>query len=159
MKTNDIRSLQALRQLREQRASNQLAAQQQLCRDTHVALDDAREKLRLHRESLARKAEQIYGTFSEGLSINAWHAAQEQLNELAEGQRELEGSVQQTAETLEAQERDRDVFRAARLARQRQAEACDSLLQVRLQSERRAGEHREDADEIPAVQPLAGGAA
>lgn len=154
MKTDDLRSLHALRRLREQRASSQLAAQQQRCRDTHHELDDAKEKLRLHREAIARKAEQIYGTFSEGLSINAWHAAQEHLNELADSQRHLEGSVEHTAQTLEAQER--EVFRAARLARQRQAEACDSLLEDRLHSERRAGEHRDDADDIPAAAPGGG---
>jgi hypothetical protein len=157
MKTNDLRSLQALRQLREQRASSQLAAQQQRCRDSHHELDDAKEKLRLHREAIARKAENIYGTFSEGLSINAWHAAQEHLSELADSQRQLEGSVEQTAQTLEVQEREREVFRAARLARQRQAEACDALLEGRLHSERRAGEHRDEADDIPAPAP--GGAA
>lgn len=153
MKTDDLRSLQALRQLREQRASSQLAAQQQRCRDTHEALDDAKEKLRLHREALALKAEKIYGTFSQGLSINAWHAAQEQLNDLADSQRELEGSVEQTAQSLEAQEREREVFRAARLTRQRQAEACESLLDDRLRIERRAGEHRDDADDIPVAAP------
>lgn len=153
MKTDDLRSLQALRQLREQRASSQLAAQQQRCRDTNQDLDGAKEKLRLHREAIARKAEQIYGTFSEGLSINAWHAAQDHLNELADSQRQLEGSVEQTAQTLDAQEREREVFRAARLARQRQAEACDSLLEDRLHSERRAGEHRDDADDIPVAVP------
>lgn len=158
MKTNDIRSLQALRQMREQRASQQLAAQQQVCRNTHVALDDAKEKLRLHREALVRKAEQIYGTVSEGVSISTWQAAQEQLNELAHDQQALENSVEQTAQTLQAQERERDVFRAARLARQRQVEASDALLDVRLQSERRAAEHRDDAEEIPRAV-LAGGAA
>lgn len=151
MNTHDLRSLQALRQLREQRASSQLVAQQQRCRDTGAALDDAREKLRLHREALARKAEQIYGTFSEGLSISAWHAAQEHLSELADSQRELEGSVEQTESDLHALEREREVFRTARLARQRQADACDALLEGRLQDERRAGEQRDDADEVPAA--------
>ncbi|OCR23196.1 Myosin heavy chain B (MHC B) [Pseudomonas syringae] len=153
MKTNDLRSLQALRQLREQRASSQLAAQQQRCRATHDALDDAKEKMRLHRETVAREAQKVYGLFSEGLSINAWHAAQAQLDELADGQQQLEGSVDQVAETLDVQEREREVFRLARMARQRQSEACQSLLEVRVQDERRAGERREEADEIPRTSP------
>lgn len=153
MKTNDLRSLQALRQLREQRASSQLAAQQQRCRETSGALDDAREKLRVHREAVAREAQKVYGLFSEGLSINAWHAAQAQLDELADGQQQLEGSVEQVAQTLDVQEREREVFRVARMARQRQSEACQSLLQGRVQDERRAGEHREEADEIPRASP------
>lgn len=149
MKTNDLRSLQALRQLREQRASSQLAAQQQRCRETHGVLDDARETLRLHREALARKAEQLYGECSAGLSVSAWQAAQAHLHELSEDQRELEGSVDQTEQTLQAQEREREIFRTARLARQRQADACDALLEGRLSSERRAAEHRDDAEDIP----------
>ncbi|WP_434563139.1 hypothetical protein J3P95_11315 [Pseudomonas sp. Z5-35] len=153
MKTNDLRSLQALRQLREQRAASQLAAQQQRCSDTHHALDDARDKLHLHRESLAREAERIYGSFSDGLSINAWHAAQEHLNELADSRHQLEESVERTAQLLEVQEQEREMFRAARMARQRQADACDSLLEGRLQSERRAGESRDDAEDIPAAAP------
>jgi len=153
MKTNDLRSLQALRQLREQRASSQLAAQQQRCHETSDALDDAKEKLRLHRETVAREAENIYGLFSAGLSIYAWHAAQAQLDEWADGQQQLEGSVEQVAETLDEQEREREVFRRARMARQRQSEACQSLLEVRVQDELRAGEHREEADEIPRALP------
>ncbi|MEQ7921736.1 hypothetical protein ABQX22_21255 [Xanthomonas sp. WHRI 1810A] len=157
MKTDDLRSLHALRQLREQRASSQLAAQQQRCRDTHEALDDAKEKLRLHREAVARRAENLYGAASEGMTLNAWHAAQEQLDALADSQQALQGSVAQSAQALQEQEQARDRFRAARLARQRQAEACESLLEGRLRNERRAGEHREDADEIPTALP--GGAA
>jgi hypothetical protein len=153
MKTDDLRSLHALRQLREQRASSQLAAQQQRCRDTHEALDDAKEKLRLHREAVARRAETLFGAASEGMTLNAWRAAQEQLDALADDQRVLQGSVAQNAQVLDEQERERDRFRAARLARQRQAEACDALLEGRLSNERRAGEHREDADEIAASRP------
>jgi hypothetical protein len=149
MNTNDLRSLQALRQLREQRASSQLAAQQQRCRETHSALDDAKEKLRLHREALARKAEQIYGNFSEGLSVSAWQAAQDHLDELADNQRALETSVDLNEQALAAQERERDVFRTARMARQRQAEACDSLLDHRLRSELQARERRDESDDLP----------
>lgn len=153
MKTNDLRSLQALRQLREQRAASQLATQQQRCRETSTALDDAKEKLRLHRESLAREAEKIYGSFSEGLSVNAWHAAQEHLQDLSDSQQQLETSVHDAAQTLESQEQEREALRRARMARQRQAEACDSLLDNRERHERRAGEHREEADEIPRAAP------
>ena len=156
MKTSDLRSLQALRQLREQRAASQLAVQQQRCSDTHHALDDAKNTLRLHREALAREAERLYGSFSDGLSINAWHAAQAHLDELAGSRRRLEASVEQTAQLLEVQEQEREVFRAARLARQRQADACDSLLEGRLHSERRAGESRDDAEAIPAAAPPRG---
>jgi hypothetical protein len=153
MKTNELRSLQALRQLREQRASSQFAAQQQRCRETHDALDDAREKLRLHREAVAREAEKVYGLFSEGLSINAWHAAQAHLEDLSDSQQRLEGGVDEVAQTLEVQEQEREVFRLARMARQRQSEACESLLEGRVQNERRAGEHREEADDIPRASP------
>ncbi|MGZ9706934.1 hypothetical protein ACXX81_13030 [Pseudomonas sp. GNP013] len=153
MKTNDLRNLQALRQLREQRAASQLAAQQQRCCDTHHALDDARETLRLHRESLAREAERIYGAFSDGLSIHAWQAAQEHLNQLAGSRCELQASVEQMARCLEVQEQERDVFHAARVVRQRQALACDLLLEGRLQSERRAWDSRDEADDIPVSAP------
>lgn len=153
MKTNDLRSLQALRQLREQRASSQLAAQQQRCREINSTLNDAKEKLRLHRESIAREAEKIYGSFSEGLSINAWHAAQEHLQDLSDSQQQLEVSVGEVTQTLETQEQEREVFRIARMARQRQAEACDLLLDSRERHERRAGEHRDEADEMPRAMP------
>ena len=153
MKTADLRSLQALRQLREQRAASQLAVQQQRCCNTRHALDDVREKLRLRREALAREAERLYGTFSDGLSISAWHAAQEYLNQLAGSRSQLEASVEQTARLLEVQEQEREVFQATRMARERQAEACDSLLKGRLQNERRAREFRDEADDIPAAGP------
>ncbi|MBC3346035.1 YscO family type III secretion system apparatus protein [Pseudomonas sp. SWRI196] len=152
MKTNDMRNLQALRQLREQRASSQLAAQQQRCRETHVALDDAKEKLRLHREALAREAERIYGLIGAGVSISNWHAAQEHLEVLYEGgQRQLEVSVSEMARTLAVHEQTREVFRVAHAARQRQAQACDTLLDDRERLERRVDEHRLEADEIPRV--------
>jgi flagellar biosynthesis chaperone FliJ len=153
MKTNDLYDLQALRQVREQRASSHLAAQQQRCRDTHQSLDDAKEKLRLHREAIARKAEALYGRFSEGLSISAWQAAQDQLNELAEDRRRLEESVEQNAHTLDEQERERDAFRRAHLLRRRQAEACDMLLDTHLKEAHRHAGRREEADEMPAITP------
>lgn len=152
MKTNDMRNLQALRQLREQRASSQLVAQQQRCRETHVALDDAKEKLRLHREALAREAERIFGLISQGVSVSDWQAAQDHLEALYEGgQRKLEASVGEVARTLEAHEHTREVFRVAHVARQRQSEACDTLLDGRERQERRVDEHRLEADETPRV--------
>lgn len=156
MKTSDLRNLQALRQLREQRAANALAGQRQRCRETGHALDDAREKLRLHREALAATAEKLLGSFSEGLSISAWQAAQAQLDELTDSRLLLEGSVEQTEQTLNNQERERELFRTARLARQRQAEACDALLLGRVQSERRTGELRDDEETIPTSSPRGG---
>lgn len=150
MKTSDMRSLQALRQLREQRASSQLVAQQRRCRETNVALDDAKEKLRLHRETLAREAERIYGSISEGMSISDWRMAQEHLEALYEGgQRQLEVSVSEVARTLEIHEHQREVFRVAHVARQRQVQACDTLLEGRERVERLIDEHRLEADEIP----------
>lgn len=154
MKSHELRNLNALRQLREQRASGQLAAQQQRCRETHEVLDDAREKLRLHRESLAREAEKLYGRFSEGLSINAWHEAQARLAELEDDQQQLESGVQQARQTLDGQEQERDVFRIARAARQRQADAWQMLVDGREQGERREGELREEDDDVFA--PLSG---
>lgn len=154
MKSHELRNLHAVRQLREQRASSQLAAQQQRCRETHDVLDDAKEKLRLHRESIAREAEQLYGRFSEGLSINAWHAAQERLAELEDDGQQLESSVQEVRQVLDDQEQEREVFRIARAARQRQADAWQVLVDGREQGERREGEQREEADDLFA--PLSG---
>nr|WP_314576613.1 hypothetical protein [uncultured Pseudomonas sp.] len=153
MNSDELRSLRTLRQLREQRASSELAAQQQRCRDSHQLLDNAKEKLRLHRESIARRAEAIYGNFSEGLSISAWHAAQAQLSEWADNQRALEDSVQYNAEALGAQEELRDTFRHAHILRRRQAEALDALFETALKAERQQRGRREEADELPAAGP------
>lgn len=149
MKTNDLRSLLALRQLREQRASSQFVAQQQRCRETNSALDDAKEKLRLHREALAREAERIYGVIVKGISISDWQAARDHLDDLSDGQQHLEVSVGEVTRALETHEQEREVFRVAYFVRQRQSEACDSLLNTRQRFERRANEHRLEADEIP----------
>ncbi len=152
MKTSDMRNLQALRQLREQRASSQLVAQQQRCRETHVALDDAKEKLRLHREALAREAERIFGVISQGVAISDWQTALDHWEALYEGrQRQLEVSVGEVAHTLQAHEHQREVFRVAHVARRCQSEACDTLLYDRERFERRVDEHRLEADEIPRV--------
>jgi flagellar biosynthesis chaperone FliJ len=160
MNSHDLRNLHALRQLREQRASSQLAAQQQRCRETNVALDDAKEKLRLHRESIAREAEKLYGRFSEGLSINAWHEAQERLAELEDDNQQLQSGVAEVTQLLDGQEQEREVFRIARAARQRQADAWQVLVDGREQGERRENEQREEADDLfaPLSALLSGGA-
>ena len=90
MKTDQLRTLQTLRVLREQRAANQLAAQQQRCAQTHDVLTDAKEQLRLHREAIAEEARQVYAALTEGLSVASWQAAQERLRGLSDDQQLLE---------------------------------------------------------------------
>lgn len=153
MKTDDLRDLHALRELREQRAEKLLAAQQQRCLDTQRGLDDARQKLQVHRQFTTGEAQKIYGLLSEGVSINAWHAAQDQLNDLAMSRQHLESGVRELARTLATQQQEREGLRLERLARQRQSEAWQTLLLGREQDERRASEHREEADDIPLAAP------
>ncbi|MCU1777623.1 hypothetical protein NTD89_11395 [Pseudomonas sp. 14P_5.3_Bac1] len=144
MKTDQLRTLQTLRVLREQRAANQLAAQQQRCAQTHDVLTDAKEQLRLHREAIAEEARQVYAALTEGLSVASWQAAQERLRGLSDDQQVLENDVHHVSTTLQSQERERDLFRQERLSRQRQSEAWQSLLQGRESDERRVGELREE---------------
>ena len=144
MKTDQLRTLQTLRVLREQRAANQLAAQQQRCAQTHDVLNDAKEQLRLHREAIAEEARQVYAALTEGLSVASWQAAQERLRGLSDDQQLLENDVRHVSTTLQSQERERDLFRQERLSRQRQSEAWQSLLQGRESDERRVGELREE---------------
>ncbi|MBT0626628.1 hypothetical protein KIH32_22195 [Pseudomonas fluorescens] len=144
MKTDQLRTLQTLRVLREQRAANQLAAQQQRCAQTHDVLNDAREQLRLHREAIAEEARQVYASLTEGLSVASWQAAQERLRGLSDDQQVLENDVHHVSTTLQSQERERDLFRQERLSRQRQCEAWQSLLEGRESDERRVGELREE---------------
>jgi len=144
MKTEQLRTLQTLRVLREQRAASQLAAQQQRCVQTHGALTDAKEKLRLHREAVAREAGEIYASLTEGLSVASWQAAQDRLRGLSDDERLLEGDVSQVSSTLQTQERERELFRQERLSRQRQSDAWQSLLDGRESCERVAGELREE---------------
>ncbi|MBK3508952.1 MULTISPECIES: hypothetical protein [unclassified Pseudomonas] len=144
MKTDQLRTLQTLRVLREQRAANQLAAQQQRCAQTHDVLNDAREQLRLHREAIAEEARQVYASLTEGLSVASWQAAQERLRGLSDDQQVLENDVHHVSTTLQSQERERDLFRQERLSRQRQSEAWQSLLEGRESDERRVGELREE---------------
>ena len=144
MKTDQLRTLQTLRVLREQRAANQLAAQQQRCAQTHDVLNDAREQLRLHREAIAEEARQVYASLTEGLSVASWQAAQERLRGLSDDQQVLENDVHHVSTTLQSQERERDLFRQERLSHQRQSEAWQSLLEGRESDERRVGELREE---------------
>ncbi|NVZ86395.1 YscO family type III secretion system apparatus protein [Pseudomonas yamanorum] len=144
MKTEQLRTLQTLRVLREQRAASQLAAQQQRCAQTHGALSDAKEQLRLHREAVAREAGEIYASLTEGLSVASWQAAQDRLRGLSDAEQLLEGDISQVSGTLQTQERERDLFRQERLNRQRQSDAWQSLLDGRENSERVAGELREE---------------
>lgn len=147
MKTHELRSLQVLRKLREQRAANQLVTQQQRCQRTSHSLDLAKERLHLHRENLAREAQQIYASLTEGLSVISWQDAQARLNALANSQQQLETGVDEVKQTLETQGHEREAFRLERMARQRQCEAWDTLLGHRERTEHRAAEHLEDADE------------
>lgn len=144
MKTEQLRTLQTLRVLREQRAASQLAAQQQRCVQTHGALNDAKEQLRLHREAIAHEAGEIYASLTEGLSVASWQAAQDRLRGLSDDEQLLEGDVSHVSRTLQTQERERDLFRQERLSRQRQSDAWQSLLDGRESSERVAGELREE---------------
>lgn len=144
MKTDQLRTLQTLRVLREQRAANQLAAQQQRCAQTYDVLNDAKEQLRLHREAIAEEARQVYASLTEGLSVASWQAAQERLRGLSDDQQVLENDVHHVSTTLQSQERERDLFRQERLSRQRQSEAWQSLLEGRESDERRVGELREE---------------
>lgn len=144
MKTQQLRTLQTLRVLREQRAASQLAAQQQRCAQTHGVLIDAKEQLRLHREAVAQEAGEIYASLSEGLSVASWQAAQDRLRGLSHDERALEAHVNQASTTLQSQEQERERFRQERLSRQRQSDAWQSLLDGRESSERRVGELRDE---------------
>ncbi|ANF86857.1 hypothetical protein A7J50_3480 [Pseudomonas antarctica] len=144
MKTDQLRTLQTLRVLREQRAASQLAAQQQRCEHTHGVLTDAKEQLRRHREAIAEEARQVYASLTEGLSVASWQAAQDRLRGLSDDQQQLENDVTHVSTTLQSQERERDLFRQERLSRQRQSDAWQSLLDGRESDERRIGELRDE---------------
>ncbi|KAF1019972.1 MAG: hypothetical protein GAK37_03636 [Pseudomonas sp.] len=145
MKTDQLRTLQTLRVLREQRAASQLAAQRQRCEQTHSVLSDAKEQLRRHREAVALEAREIYASLSEGLSVASWQAAQDRLRSLSHDEKALEDDVSQVSTTLQSQEHERELFRQERLSRQRQSDAWQSLLEGRESSERRVGELREES--------------
>ncbi|RRV10336.1 hypothetical protein EGJ27_01560 [Pseudomonas sp. v388] len=150
MKTADLHSLQALRQLREQRASSRLAAQQVRCRETRTELDKAREALHLHREKLAREAEDVYGRFSEGLSVSAWNAAQDELQRLDDEREQLQDKTEDAVRSVESEEQARQQLRREHLARQQKTLAWNALLDQRVRQDVRAGEQRDETDELPA---------
>jgi chromosome segregation ATPase len=149
MKTADLHSLQALRELREQRASSRLAAQQARCRETRTELEQAREALHLHRERLAREAEDVYGRFSEGLSVSAWRAAQDELQRLEEEGRQLQGRTEDAEHTAQTEEQTRQQLRQEHVARQQKTVAWGSLLEQRVRRDARVGEQRDESDELP----------
>lgn len=148
MKSHELKSLQTLRQLREQRASAQLAAQRQLCRETHAALDDARQRLCLARETSVLEAEKLYGRFSEGLSVKAWLAAQVHLSELEDEQETLLGNLDEAHDYHQQQEQTQESLRLAHVARQRQADAWDSLVEDHALGERRIGEAQDEGEDL-----------
>ncbi|KTB81756.1 hypothetical protein ACTAB9_16110 [Pseudomonas syringae] len=152
MKTADLHSLQALRVLREQRAAARLAAQRERCRDANSELDQAREALRLHREKLAQEAEQAYGRFSEGLSVSAWRATQERLQQLYDERAALQANAEAVAVTLETEEQARERLRQAHIEQQQKTRAWQSLVEQRARSDARLGEQRDEAD-LPASPP------
>lgn len=153
MNDHDLKNLQALRQLREQRAGSQLAAQRTHCRESHAVLDAARERLHQHREAAAREAEKLYGRFSEGLSVSAWLAVQWRLGELEDDQQALLGGVEQAHAQWAHHEQARTALQVLHGQRQRQVEAWDYVLRQHAHGERRAGERREDSEDLFA--PLA----
>jgi len=158
MKTHELRSLQALRQLREQRAASQLVSQQRRCQATESELDQAKERLRLHREHLARQAQQAYAALTDGLPVARWHAAQALLDELSEQQAQLQSQASEVQHCLDEEVGVREDLRLAHVSRQRQCEAWDSVIGQRRRGEQRAAEHREDADEGVALPSSASGA-
>ncbi|NWA11384.1 type III secretion system stalk subunit SctO [Pseudomonas gingeri] len=153
MKTKTLQSLQSLRVLREQRAATALVAQQQRVRETGSERDQARERLREHRESIAREAEAIYASLEGGLSVASWQAAQARLQDLAEGQEVLEEQVGEVSQKLQVEELHRDACQRERLMRQRQSEAWQSLVERRERVERGTRETREESD---LAQPAVG---
>ncbi|MEE4740105.1 hypothetical protein V2K88_00325 [Pseudomonas alliivorans] len=148
MKTADLHNLQALRLLREQRASAHLTTQRERCRETRHHLDQARETLRLHREMRAQEAEQAYGLFSEGVSVSAWHAAQVHLKQLDEERDALQADVNAAALNVETEEQARERLSVEHRQRQQQSRAWQSLLEQRLSLETRQGEQRDEAEQL-----------
>ncbi|RMP32831.1 Myosin heavy chain B [Pseudomonas coronafaciens pv. atropurpurea] len=155
MKTADLHSLQALRALREQRAATRLAVQRERCRDASSDLDHARETLRLHREKLVQEAEQVYGRFSEGLSVSAWRAVQDRLQQLDEERVALQADADAVALTLKTEEQARAQLKQAHIEQQQKTRAWDSLVEQRVRSDARLAEQRDEADQ-PSVAIPAG---
>ena len=153
MKTADLYSLQALRQLREQRASSRLATQQARCQETRSELEKSREALHAHRERLAREAQDIYGKFSEGLAVSAWQAAQDELQRLEAESEQLQNATEEAARAVQSEEELRDQLRQQHIARQQKTAAWGTLVDQRARRDRRDGETREEADERPDAGP------
>jgi len=147
MKTHELRNLQALRQLREQRAATQLLVEQRQCQERERELALAKQRLHRHREQLAREAQQAYAALADGLSVTQWHAAQSQLQGLSDEQSQLQTAADAMTRQHDQQLQRRDDCRVQHLARQRQCDAWDSVVEHRQRGELRAAEHREDADE------------
>jgi flagellar biosynthesis chaperone FliJ len=153
MKTADLYSLQALRQLREQRASSRLAAQQERCRETRSELDQARDALQAHRDKLAREAEDVFGRFSEGLSVSAWRAAQEELQRLESEGEQLQAQTDTAGRNVENEEQLRQQLRQEHLSHQQKTAAWGTLVERRVRHDARIGEQRDEADALPATGP------
>ncbi|KJZ64568.1 hypothetical protein [Pseudomonas fluorescens] len=147
MKNHELRSLQALRQLREQRAANQLLSGQQLCEEAECELSSAKARLHLHRDHLALEAHRLYADLAEGLPVTQWQAARARLDELTCDQSLLETATSDVTRKLAAYVREREGYRREHMARQRQCDAWDSLLDQRQSLDLRATEQRDDAEE------------
>lgn len=149
MNTHQLRSLQALRQLREQRAAVQRMAQHRECRRTEEQLTLARQRLHLQREQLARETGQVYGALIEGMSVGDWQAAQSHLDGEADRQLQLLQQAEDVSRTFAEHSRTYEALRTQHVARQRQCAAWDALLEGRQRDEQRAAEQAEDADDAP----------
>ena len=156
MKTHELRNLQALRQLREQRAATQLLVEQRQCQDRERELELAKQRLHLHREQRVREAHQAYAALADGMSVAQWHAAQRQLQGLSDEQTQLQTAADDITRQRDQQARRRDDCRVHHLARQRQCDAWDSVVDYRQRHELHAAEHREDADEGVQTPTVAG---
>lgn len=152
MNARQLNQLQQLRALREERATRELAGQRQQREQADAQLSEAQQRLHDHRAALAAHAEQVFGRFSEGLSVGAWQAAQEQLEALAESDEALTCEVDAAHQHLDFHLREEDALRQQRLARQRQLEACDLLVERRQRRDLLEQERREDSDELPGPQ-------
>lgn len=153
MKTADLYSLQALRQLREQRASSRLAAQQARCRETRSELEQARDALQAHRDKLAREAEEVFGRFSEGLSVSAWRAAQEELQRLETESEQLQAQTETAGRIVENEEQLRERLRQEHLTHQQKTAAWGTLVDRRVRHDARLGEQRDEAEALPVSGP------
>jgi hypothetical protein len=159
MKTHELRSLQALRQLREQRAASELVSRQRQCMETERELSSAKERLHLHRDRLAQETQQLYTGLSEGLPVAHWQEASARLDALTCNQSLLETAANEVTRQLVTHLREREGSRLEHVARQRQCEAWDTLLDQRQHVDLRAEELREDADEgIPLPATVVSGA-